>query len=530
MAVPGAPRGGGGLKQRLSSFHGGLRVPGHKALTSESPVRGLAMPERLTLPLQQHIGEPAEPVVAPGDHVLAGQVLARRGGYVSVPLHAPTSGRVVEIAPHPVPHPSGLSAPCVVLEPDGAESAVDPEPMTDFRDRAPDVVRARIRDAGVVGMGGAGFPTFVKLNPGPERPVDTLVVNGIECEPYITCDDRLMRERPVDVVEGAKVLAHAVGAGRCIVAVEDNKPQAYAALEGLAGDGVEVVRVPTLYPAGDERLLIKVLSGREVPTEGLPADIGLVMQNVATAAAVFQAVVRGQPLTRRTVTVTGEGAGAPCNLEVPIGTGIRALLDEAQVGASPGSLVMGGSMMGFALRGADVPVVKTMNCLLVAGPEHEHAPAPVLPCIRCGECTRACPMQLLPQQLYWYARSKDFDKVQDYSLFDCVECGCCAYVCPSRIPLVQFFRFAKTEIWAAERERRKADVARARHEFRNDRLEREKRERAARHQRKRNVVRKAGAEDGGARAIKAAVERAQARHAEEDGTALGDARTRQDGD
>lgn len=505
-------------------------MPGHKAFASESPVRGLPMPERLTLPLQQHIGEPSEPVVAAGDHVLGGQVLARRGGYVSVPLHAPTSGRVVDIAACPVPHPSGLSAPCIVLEPDGAEAAVDPEPMPDFRDRAPDVVRGRIRDAGVVGMGGAGFPTFVKLNPGPERPVDTLVVNGVECEPYITCDDRLMRERPADVMEGAKVLAHAVGAQRCIVAVEENKPQACAALEALAGDGVEVVRVPTIYPAGDERLLIKVLTGREVPTEGLPADIGLLTQNVGTAAAAFRAVVGGQPLTRRTVTVTGEGAKSPCNLEVPIGTGVRALLDEAEVEVSPASLIMGGSMMGFALRGTDVPVVKTMNCLLVAGPDPGRASPPALPCIRCGECTRACPMQLMPQQLYWYARSKDFDKVQDYNLFDCVECGCCAYVCPSRIPLVQFFRYAKTEIWAAERERRKADVARSRHEFRKDRLEREKRERAARHQRKRSVVRKGAAEDGGARAIKAAVERAQARHAEEEGAVPGDRGTREGGD
>jgi electron transport complex protein RnfC len=472
---------------KLWHFNGGVHPEQHKDVSTREPIEFMRLPRLVVLPLSQHIGEHCEPLVKAGDNVNKGQVIARAPGYVSAAVHASTSGRVVTVEERPVPHPSGMSAPCIVIEPDGREYWGESRlpPIEDYLNADPVTLRNRVREAGIVGLGGAAFPSAVKLNPRTEQPIDTVILNGAECEPYITCDDMLMRERAAQVLDGLRIIMHVVKAGEAVIGIEDNKPEAYqdfcAALGGSDVDGIRVVQVPTLYPTGGEKQLIKVLTGREVPSQGLPIDVGMVCHNVGTAYAIYRAVAEGEPLISRIVTVTGGGTQNPRNFEVLLGTPVGDLIDAAG-GYTPEAhrLVMGGPMMGFALSDDEVPVIKGTNCLLAATREETPATPPALPCIRCGACMRACPANLLPQQLYWFARARDFDKVQDYNLFDCIECGCCAYVCPSHIPLVQYYRFAKTEIWAQEEERRKADRARLRHEARIERLERLDRERKAR--------------------------------------------------
>jgi electron transport complex protein RnfC len=511
--------------QRLFHFQGGVYLKAHKDEATSYPVRPARLPRRLILPLQQHIGVAAEPVVAVGEQVLKGQLIARAGNQISAPVHTSSSGTVVAIANQPVPHPSGLNAPCIVIETDG-EERWRPRQRTihNYHDLSPQELRDIIRDAGIVGMGGAGFPAYVKLDPG-EHAVDTLILNAAECEPYITCDEMLLRERALEVIVGLRIMRYALHARRCIIGIENNKPSAVQALEeqvrNTGADFIEVVQVPTIYPAGGEKQLIHVLTGQEVPAGGLPLDIGIVCHNVGTAYAVYRAVEFDEPLISRFVTVAGSVAHAR-NLEVLIGTPVIDLIEECGANRKLLSrVIMGGPMMGMALHSVEVPVVKTTNCLLVNARSGD-VPLPSrsaysLPCIRCGSCATACPVGLLPQQLYWHAQAKNFDKVQDYHLFDCIECGCCDYVCPSQIPLVHFFRYAKTEIWNQERERRQADLARERHQFRELRLEREKQERAARHKQKVAAVRaKSGeveAEDPKKAAIQAAMERVRAKKA-----------------
>ncbi len=512
---------------KLHTFHGGIHLPEHKSESTGSPVVRAPLPKRLIVSLQQHIGNPAEPLVAPGDKVLKGQTIGAAGGYVSAAVHAPTSGTVLEVGKHAIPHPSGLTAPCIVIEPDGEDRWVELVEVKDPSTLSVAELRQRIAAAGIVGLGGAAFPTAVKLAPPEGTHIHTLIINGAECEPYITCDDLLMRERASDVLNGIAIMRRIVGANACLVGIEDNKPEAIAAMTAAAaGTGIEVVKVPTLYPTGGEKQLIKVLTGLEVPTRGIPAQLGIVCQNVATAATVWRAVRYGEPLISRIVTLTGGALDRPHNVEALIGTPVEELLALAgpHLGADD-KLVMGGPMMGITLADLDVPTVKATNCLLAATPADQPNQGEAMPCIRCGECTRVCPASLLPQQMYWHARAKEFDKVQDYNLFDCIECGCCAYVCPSHIPLVQYYRFAKTEIWAQEREKKKADLARQRHEFKQMRQEREKREKAEKHAAA--AARKAAGGDAPAdekaaakqpdadkkAAIQAAMERAKAKRA-----------------
>jgi len=512
----------------LWKFHGGLHLPDNKALSNSQPITPAQLPQRLILPLQQHIGAPAKPLVQPGDVVLKGQMIAQPDGFVSVPLHAPTSGRVIAIESYPVPHPSGMSAPCIVIETDGEDRWIERKPISDYATRDPSELRNIIRDAGIVGLGGAGFPSFIKLNPGSRIAIETLILNGAECEPYITCDDRLMRERPEEIIAGARIMRHALHARRVLIGIEDNKPEAYEAiaslLKRLGNTEIEAVLIPTRYPTGGEKQLIKVLTGKEVPSGGLPIDVGVVCHNVATAAAIHRAVQRGEPLISRVVTITGHGIARPHNLDVLFGTPVRDLLDQCG-GTTPQlqKLVMGGPLMGIPLQSLELPIIKTGNCILAVTAEDMGQRGPERNCIRCGECARACPASLLPQQLYWYARAKDFDKAQDYNLFDCIECGCCAYVCPSNLPLVHYYRFAKTTIWSQERDRKAADQARERHDFREFRQEREKTERAEKLAKKKAALEggegESGAEEAKKAAIKAAMERAKAkREASDAGT------------
>jgi len=508
------------MTRQLWKFHGGIHPAQHKEESTRRPIAPATIPSELVIPLHQHIGESAEPIVKVGDHVLKGQEIGRAHGYVSASVHASSSGMVVAIEERPIPHPSGLNAPCLVIKTDGEDRWHAPTPAGDYVEMEPSHLRNLVRSAGIVGLGGAGFPSFIKLNP-TGKVIDTLILNGVECEPYITCDDMLMRERADEIIAGAKIMRHALQAREVLIAIEDNKPQAIAAMRQAAIDepGVEVAVVPTRYPQGDGRQLVKVLTGREVPSSGLSSQIGIVVHNVATAYSVDRAINHSQPLISRIVTVTGDGIREPRNLEVPIGTPIQHLLDLCGVAENVERIVIGGPLMGYAMLSAHVPVIKTSNCILVSR-KPANPPAPEMPCIRCGACSDACPVELLPQQLYWHARAKEFDKTQEYDLFDCIECGCCAYVCPSNIPLVHYYRFAKTEIWAQEREKEKADQARKRHDFRQARMEREQAEKEARLAQKKAALQEKPASPEAAAeasdkqaAIQAALARAQAKKA-----------------
>ncbi|MGC8854494.1 MAG: electron transport complex subunit RsxC [Halothiobacillaceae bacterium] len=520
----------------LHRFPGGLHPAQHKSESNGTPIQVARVAGTLVLPLKQHIGAAARPVVAVGERVLRNQALAKADGFVSAPIHAPTSGIIVAIEEHPVPHPSGLSAPCVVLEPDGVDEAMQAfEPWPDYRAIAPILLRERVREAGVVGLGGAVFPSAVKLAGTPGTPIHTVVLNGAECEPYITCDDRLMRERAEEVLRGGQIIMHMVAAHKCLVGVEDNKPEAIAALRKAAttlGDPrIEIVAIPTIYPSGAEKQLIHVLTGERISRETRSTERGFLGHNVATAAAVYRAVVHGEPLTRRIVTLTGSGMQHKGNWEVPLGMLACDLIAQAG-GYTPdvARLILGGPMMGFALGSDEVPLTKAANCLLaLAAPDAPVDPLP-LPCIRCGRCAEGCPVELQPQQLLWDAKAGDFERAEKQdNLFECIECGICAAVCPSHIPLVQYFRYAKTEIWQREREKDKAAQAKERFEARNARLAREKREREEMLASRRAQLAAQKAEGAGTdtgtdekqKAIQAALERAKARKAAQQSSADG---------
>ena len=477
----------------LWTFHGGLHLPDEKALSSGVPLATAPLSPLLVIPLQQHIGAPAKPVVGVGDRVGKGQLIGEAQGAMSATVHAPSSGTVVAIEERPVPHASGLNAPCILIETDGRDAWAElPPPLGPRPD--PEALRERIRWAGIVGLGGAAFPSSVKLRVPAGQRIRTLILNGAECEPYITCDDRLMRDRPGRILAGARLLRDLLQVEACLIAVEDNKPEAIAALrQALATgedlDGIELVVIPTLYPSGGEKQLIRILTGKEVPSRGIPAQIGILCQNIATAAAIAEAAEEGKPLISRIITLTGRALGHPRNLEVALGTPIKDLLALAGgLGSGLRQLLIGGPMMGFACDDLGMPVTKGVNCLLALSAAEAPDPGPALACIRCGACAEACPASLLPQQLYWHARARDLDQARAYHLFDCIECGCCAVVCPSHIPLVQYYRFAKTECLAQEREKRQAEHARQRHEAKTARLERLEEERKANLRKKKEAL------------------------------------------
>ncbi|MDA7088673.1 electron transport complex subunit RsxC [Pseudomonas sp. SA3-5] len=453
---------------------GGIHPPERKELSNRTPIQPAPLPKRLVLPLNQHIGAAAEPVVSLGQRVLKGQLIAAASGFVSVPLHAPTSGTVSFIGPQPYPHVSGMLAPAIVIDSDGLDQWCPLTPCPDYRHLDNSSLLEMIRQAGISGLGGAGFPTAVKLNARPTQKIHTLVINGTECEPYITADDLLMRERTLQLISGIDIIAQLIQPDQVLIGVEDNKPEAIAALRAALSERSYQLRVfPTKYPSGGEKQLIQILTGVEVPSGGLPADIGILCQNVGTCKAIHDAVVLGQPLISRITTLTGEALARPMNVEVLLGTPVGELLEFAGLDRSKlNRLIMGGPMMGFTLPDVDVPLVKTTNCLLAATSTELPAPPPALPCIRCGECAEVCPASLLPQQLHFFAIGQEHEQLKAHNLFDCIECGACAYVCPSSIPLVQYYRAAKGEIRDLEQKQLKAEQSKQRFELRQERLRR----------------------------------------------------------
>ncbi|SEA97604.1 electron transport complex subunit RsxC [Marinobacterium iners] len=469
---------------KVFAFHGGVHPPENKKQSTRTPIAHAPLPKMLYIPLQQHIGIAANPVVNVGDRVLKGQLIAEPVGRISASLHAPTSGIVRSIGPHPVPHASGLESDCITLETDGQNEWIEHQGLQDYTRLEPSVLIEHIRQCGIAGMGGAGFPTDVKLHLGDDHIVNTLIINAAECEPYITADDMLMRERAADILSGIRIISHLLRPSHIMIGIEDNKPQAIHALEAVLKGcelNVDIRVVPTKYPSGGERQLIQLLTGLEVPSGRIPADIGIVCQNVGTATAIHRAVHFGEPLISRIVTVTGDAVAKPQNFEALIGTPFADLLEAASLYEGRlFRLVMGGPMMGVTVAHDQIPVIKTTNCIIAASDEEMPQAPPEQPCIRCNMCEQVCPVTLLPQQLYWFSKGREFDKARNHNLFDCIECGACAYVCPSSIPLVQYYRFAKSEIRTEEAEQRKADHARQRFEARQARLEREQAEKEAR--------------------------------------------------
>ncbi|MEZ3136173.1 electron transport complex subunit RsxC [Stutzerimonas kunmingensis] len=459
---------------KIWDIHGGIHPPEHKDLSNRTPIQPAPLPKRLVLPLTQHLGAPAEPCVTLGERVLKGQQIAVASGFVSAPLHAPTSGVVSFIGPQPYPHVSGMLANAIVIDSDGEDKWIDLHPQPDYRELERPALLELIRQAGISGLGGAGFPTAVKLSPPPTQTIRTLIINGTECEPYITADDLLMREKAAELVAGIEILAHLIQPQEVLIGIEDNKPEAIAAVRAAIGERPFTLKVfPTKYPSGGEKQLIQILTGEEVPSGGLPADIGMLCQNVGTCVAIHDAVLVGKPLISRITTLTGEALARPMNVEVLIGTPVDELLAFAGLDQHRlNRLIMGGPMMGFSLSSLEVPVVKTTNCLLASTLEELPPPPPALPCIRCGECAEACPVSLLPQQLHFFALGQEHEQLKAHNLFDCIECGACAYVCPSNIPLVQYYRAAKGEIRELEQKQQKAEHSKQRFELRQERLRR----------------------------------------------------------
>jgi electron transport complex protein RnfC len=505
-------------KIKLHRMHGGLHLQDHKA---ESLVRGLqqaSLPDQLIVPLRQHIGETNIPLVKPGTRVLGGQLIAASASPISAPIHAPSSGAIREISARPVPHPSSQSDSCIVIDLDGKDEHLPAEAIDTDKLSSNELID-RISAAGIVGLGGASFPSSAKISRGDDQGIHSLIINGVECEPYITCDDILMQTYAEQVISGIAWLQRILKPDTTLIAIEDNKEKASQVMnQALSARNLEntrVVQIPTIYPSGGEKQLIQILTGKEIPRGKLAFDVGLFCQNVGTCAAISRALDQNQPLISRVVTLSGDGIRDAGNWEVRLGTPISHLVKLAGGYLGSGDqqhLVMGGPMMGFSLSGDQVPIVKASNNILIMQqetiPQH---PGDHAECIRCSNCADVCPAQLLPQQLYWHARARAYNKSEEYNLFDCIECGCCSAVCPSEIPLVQYYRATKSDIRAAQQAQFKSDRARIRFEFREKRLLLKKQQEEERRRLKREALKKKVPEQQSSKTVVDPVEAALAR-------------------
>ncbi len=508
-------------KGQLWSFPGGVHPSQHKTLSNCCVIQKIDLPEKLYVPVKQHIGVEGEIIVAVGDSVLKGQALTRSENAFAVPVHASSSGVVIDINQHPAAHPSGLSELTICIELDGKDNAIPTQGISQYANADKSTLINAICNAGISGLGGAGFPTHIKSN--NVKPVDFLIINGIECEPYISADDRLMREHAWQIRQGIDILYHLLQPKQVIIAIEDNKPEAFntMAIACQQQSDYQVISVPTKYPAGGERQLIQVLTSREVPSDGLPIDVGCMMYNVGTCFAIADAIIEGKALTERVVTVTGNAIGKAQNVWAKIGTPISHLLaccDFDVTKQTYPKIIMGGPMMGFTIATTKIPVVKMTNCILAPANNELPLIEDERGCIRCSACADACPASLLPQQLFWYSKAKDYETVQEYNLFDCIECGACAYVCPSEIPLVHYYRQAKSEIRLQLHEKEQSEKARIRFEARKERLAREKHEREEKHRLAAEARQQSMQKTGGAAQdkIAAALARAKAKKASQD--------------
>jgi electron transport complex protein RnfC len=525
----------------LHSFSGGVHPQENKHQSTQTAIAQLPLPAQLIVPIGQHIGAPANVIVDVGEVVLKGQLIAQPQGFISAGIHAPTSGKVVAIEQRELPHSSGLEGICIVIDSDGEDQWLEEISngslaINDYLEADNEVLVKRIRDCGITGMGGASFPTAVKMSVTGKN-IETLIINAAECEPYITSDDMLMRERALESMRGIQILMKLTSADNCLIGIEDNKPEAIksmeSALHAVHGEHrISVVTIPTKYPSGGEKQLIEILTGKEVPHNGLPTDIGIVCQNIGTCEAVYHAIARGKPLISRITTITGESIEQPQNVEVLIGTPIKHLLafagfkqetslfqkllgslNQTTPSDSKPRVIMGGPMMGFTLSSDELPILKSSNCILAPSQKELPANDMASACIRCGLCTEACPADLLPQQLYWFSKSGELDKAEQHNIADCIECGACSYVCPSQIPLVQYYRHAKGEIKEERAAHQKSERSRVRFEARQDRLDREVAEKEAKRQARTAAAEKAQA------AKKVAAAQALVDAAEKDDTA-----------
>ena len=468
-------------------FHGGIHPPEQKFLTSTKPIASAQIPEQLIIPLRQHIGQAGKLIVNVGDKVLKGQALSVNDSPMSLSVHAPTSGTISAIKLMAIPHPSGLSETCIILTPDGEDTWQSRQICPDYKLLSKEKILQKIANAGIAGMGGAGFPTQIKVS--TLAKINYLIINAAECEPYITADDLLIQEHSPTILDGIKIIDHLLSPKNILIGIEDNKPKAIDALQKATAniDHIQVCVIPTKYPSGGEKQLIQILTGQEVPSGVLPSSVGIVMQNVATCFAIADAVINDTPLIKRVVTVSGQALEKPQNVWALIGTPVGFLTNQCGYqNSEKRHLIMGGPMMGFSLPHDQVPIIKSTNCILapseieIASPFSSTSSKEV-ECIRCGQCADVCPAQLLPQELQWSAKAKDQPQLDKLNLFDCIECGACAYVCPSQIPLVHYYRVAKAEIRQQKLLDIKAEKAKVRFEARKLRLEREKVARAEKH-------------------------------------------------
>lgn len=441
------------MSHTLRKFKGGVHPNDSKALSASKPVQPAPLLDQYTVIIHQNIGAPPNVVVKKGDFVKKGDCLANASGFVSVPLHAPTSGTVTAL--EKCPGPACVSVPSIEITADGKDEwGEGMSPIADWQNAEPATLKQRVADAGIVGMGGAGFPSHVKLS--PTQSVDTLILNGAECEPYLTADHRLMLEQAEEVVLGAAILARILGLQTAVIGVEENKLDAIEKLEEVTGKyNITVQRLPVNYPQGAEKQLIYALTGREVPIGGLPMNVGCVVQNVASAVAVVEAVIRGRPSIERITSVTGEPLVHPGNWRFRIGTPISKAIELAGgIRVQPAKLLLGGPMMGISQNSLDVTVMKNTSGILLI-PVEQAAQYTSEPCIRCGRCVECCPMDILPATISQAVENGRFDWAAQLHVTACIECGSCSYVCPSRRPLNQHFKRAKAELVAAKQNTKK---------------------------------------------------------------------------